>query len=126
MRFMCLVYIEHGALDALSTAERTRLADDSIEADHRGDANGSLLAAGPLEPPTRAVTIAQRNGRVIRTDGPFMETKEWLAGFFLIQAADMDGAIASASGSPVLRVGRVEIRPMVEETHSVTGVGRPR
>jgi hypothetical protein len=122
---MCLVYVEHGAMERLSETEMTALTDASIDADYAADTKGMLICSGPLAPPETAVTIAARNGRTMRTDGPFMETKEWLAGFFLIEAPDLEAAIADASSSPVLKIARVEVRAMVEQTHSRTGAGRP-
>ena len=58
MRYMCLVYVEHGAMERLSEAEMTALTDASIEADYDGDAKGMLVCSGPLAPPETAVTIA--------------------------------------------------------------------
>jgi hypothetical protein len=59
-----------------------------------------------------ARTIRRRNGKVIVTDGPFAETKEWIAGFDLLECADMDEAIEVASQHPMARFGRLEIRPL--------------
>jgi hypothetical protein len=62
-----------------------------------------------------AKTIRRRNGKVIVTDGPFAETKEWIAGFDLLECADMDEAIEVASQHPMARFGRLEIRPLSPE-----------
>lgn len=62
-----------------------------------------------------ARTIRRRNGKVIVTDGPFAETKEWIAGFDLLECADMDEAIEVASQHPMARFGRLEIRPLWPE-----------
>ena len=60
-----------------------------------------------------------------RTDGPFLETKEWLGGFTLIEARDMEEAIALTRDSAIMKYASVEIRPTLEQTHSETGQGRP-
>jgi len=62
-----------------------------------------------------ARTIRRRNGKVIVTDGPFAETKEWIAGFDLLECADMEEAIEVASQHPMARFGRLEIRPLWPE-----------
>ena len=64
-----------------------------------------------LRPPSDATTVTVRDGRTILTDGPFTETKEWIAGFDLIDVADLDEAIEIASKHPMARFGRVEVRP---------------
>lgn len=87
--------------------------------------SGRLILGQPLEAPGLAVTVRQRAGTFSRTDGPFVEAKEHLGGFFLIEAADIDEAIAMAKTSPIMRVASVEVRPALEQVDSVTGSGRP-
>jgi hypothetical protein len=58
-----------------------------------------------------ATTVRRRRGKVVVTDGPFAETKEWIAGFDLLECADLDEAIEVASKHPMARFGRIEIRP---------------
>jgi hypothetical protein len=65
-----------------------------------------------LRPPSDATTVTVRDGRTILTDGPFTETKEWIAGFDLIDVADLDEAIEIAAKHPMARFGRVEVRPV--------------
>ncbi len=62
-----------------------------------------------------ARTIRRRNGKVIVTDGPFAETKEWIAGFDLLECATLDEAIEVASQHPMARFGRLELRPLMPE-----------
>jgi hypothetical protein len=73
---------------------------------------GVLVAAEALQPIETATTVRVRNGRVSITDGPFAETKEQLAGFYLIEATDLNDAIAVASKIPPARAGSVEVRPV--------------
>lgn len=125
MKFVCLVYIDSVAMGALSEAEGRQLADDSIAFDWGLRHRGKLILAQPLQAPEAAVTVRQRAGRFSSTDGPFIEAKEHLGGFFLIEAADIEEAIAVAKTSPIMRVASVEVRPALEQVDSVTGRGRP-
>ncbi|WP_439599677.1 YciI family protein [Devosia sp.] len=125
MKFVCLVYIDSAAAGALSDAEGRQLADDSIAFDWGLRDSGKLILAQPLQEPHAAVTVRQRAGRFSSTDGPFVEAKEHLGGFFLIEAKDIDEAIALAKTSPIMRVASIEVRPALEQVDSVTGRGRP-
>jgi len=73
-----------------------------------------MLAAEALESVSTATTVRRRNGKLSITDGPFAETKEQLAGFYLIEARDLNEAIQVAGGIPAARVGSVEVRPVRE------------
>ena len=125
MKFVCLVYIDSAAMGALTEAEGRQLADDSIAFDWGLRDSGKLILAQPLEAPQAAVTVRQRAGKFSSTDGPFVEAKEHLGGFFLIEAKDIDEAIALAKTSPIMRVASIEVRPALEQVDSVTGRGRP-
>jgi hypothetical protein len=67
---------------------------------------------GALQPVSTATTVRVRNGRVSLTDGPFAETKEQLAGFYLIEAGDLDDAVQIAAKIPPAQVGCIEVRPI--------------
>jgi len=75
---------------------------------------GHYLAAAPLHPTSTATSVRVREGRRFVTDGPFAETREQLGGYFLIDAGDLDAAIAIAARIPMARRGTVEIRPVIE------------
>jgi hypothetical protein len=75
---------------------------------------GVLLAAEPLESVDTATTVRVRNGKTYITDGPFAETKEALAGFYLLDARDLNEAIQMASKIPPAREGSIEVRPVRE------------
>ena len=81
---------------------------------------GHYLAAESLQPLRTAKTVRVRNGKTIITDGPFAETKEFLAGFYLIDAESLDEAADIASKIPPARVGSIEVRP-IRELRSGTG-----
>ncbi|HYC34781.1 MAG TPA: YciI family protein [Usitatibacter sp.] len=105
MKFLCLVYGEEAAL--------RRMADrHCLEYDERIRASGHCVASEALEPVTTASTVRVRNGKATVTDGPFAETKEALAGFYLIEARDMEEAVAIAAGIPPAEVGSIEVRPI--------------
>ena len=125
MKYACLVYVDGSAMSGLSQEDGTKLTDDSIDFDHEIKRRGHLILAQPLQPPETAVTVRVRNDKMTSTDGPFVETKEFLGGFFLIEARDLNEAIQLAGESPVAKIGCIEIRPFLDQTHSVTGVGRP-
>lgn len=105
MKYLCLVYIEEEKLRAVKDSECKNFGD-------RLRQTGVLHAAEPLYPVETATTVRVRQGRVTVTDGPFAETKEQLAGFYLIEAADLDEALATAARIPPAREGSIEVRPV--------------
>ena len=111
MKFMCLVYFEPGAFDGATEAELTRLTDETIVEDNELRASGHLLLGQPLQGPDTAVTLHGGKRAAAQTDGPFLESKEWLGGFMLIEAKDMDEAKAIISAFPILKYASIEIRP---------------
>ena len=107
MKYLCLVYLEEQKLDAVPESECIACA-----AGFR--TSGLLLAAEALQPVETATTVRVRHGKVSITDGPFVETKEQLAGFYLIEARDLNDAIQVAAKIPPAREGSVEVRPVRE------------
>ena len=125
MKFMCLVYFEPGAFDGATEAEMTKLTDATIIEDIEMRERGQLILGQPLQGPETAVTVRGGKRGLSQTDGPFLETKEWLGGFTLIEAGDMAEAIALTKDSALMKYASVEIRPTLEQTHSETGQDRP-
>ena len=113
MQYMMLVYLDE---NSLSEAERESCYRESIELTQDLTASGHYLAAAPLQPTATATSVQVRDGKRLVTDGPFAETREQLGGYFLIEASDLDQAIAIAARIPIARRGTIEIRPMVELT----------
>ena len=107
MKYLCLVYLEEQKLHAVPDRECA-----TCGAGLRN--NGVLLAAEALQPVETATTVRVRNGKMSITDGPFAETKEQLAGFYLIEARDLNDAIQVAAKIPPARDGSVEVRPVRE------------
>ena len=105
MKYACLVYLEQKDLHAVADSECQAFGNGLRE-------DGYWLAAEALQPVHAATTVRVRNGKLGVTDGPFAETKEQLAGFYLIEARDLNAAIQIASKIPPARVGSVEVRPI--------------
>jgi hypothetical protein len=107
MKYLCLVYLEAAKLHAVADGECMACSTGLRE-------RGVLLAAEPLHPVETATTVRVRNGQMTVTDGPFAETKEQLAGFYLIDARDLNDAIQVAAKIPPAREGSIEVRPVRE------------
>jgi hypothetical protein len=111
MKYMLLIY---GEENALTETERKDCYADSTQLAHQLHSNGQYIAANPLQPTTMATSVRVRDGKRLVTDGPFAETREQLGGYFLIEAKNLDEAIAVASRIPMARKGTVEVRPVIE------------
>jgi hypothetical protein len=109
LKFLCLVYGEEKEIGAM-TDDECMAYDESLRS------AGRCLASEALQPVHTAATVRVRNGKVSIRDGPFAETKEVLAGFYLIEAADLNDAVQIASQMPPARVGTIEVRPIRELT----------
>jgi hypothetical protein len=105
MKYLCLVYGEEGKLESMPDEE-------CVAYDEALRNRGQCITSEALQPVQTATTVRMRNGKVSVTDGPFAETKEQLAGFYLIDARDLNEAIQVASKIPPARVGCVEVRPI--------------
>jgi hypothetical protein len=111
MKYLLLIYLEE---NALSETEREDCYVKSAQLAQQLNSNGQYLATAPLHPVATATSVRVRDGKPLVTDGPFAETREQLGGFFLIDAQDLDEAIAIAARIPTVQVGTVEIRPVIE------------
>lgn len=111
MKYMLLIY---GDEQALSEAERKDCYVESTQLAHDIKSKGQYLAANPLQPTSMATSVRVRDGKRLVTDGPFAETREQLGGYFLIDAKNLDEAIAIAGRIPMARKGTVEVRPVIE------------
>jgi len=105
MKYLCLVYLDKEKWNAVPDRECANCGDSFRQ-------SGVLVAAEPLHPVETATTVRVRNGRLSVTDGPFAETKEQLAGFYLLEARDLNEAIQMASRIPPAREGSIEVRPV--------------
>ena len=116
MKFMLLVHHDEETFSALAETTKREMLAESIELTHRLHAAGQYLSASPLQAASTAAVVRVREGRAFVTDGPFIETKEQVAGYFLIEANDLEEAIAIAERVPGARIGSVEVRPLREVT----------
>jgi hypothetical protein len=107
MKYLCLVYLEENKFDAVPDSECLAYGEGLAK-------NGHRIAAEALQGVRTATTVRMRNGKVSITDGPFAETKEQLAGFYLVEAKDLDEAVALAAKIPPARLGSIEVRPVRE------------
>lgn len=112
MQFLLPIYSDDELIEALPEGQfDTRMRGCFDKADGLR-ADGKLLASQQLEPAKTAKTVRVREGRMRVVDGPFAETRELLAGFNLIEAADMDEAVRIASEFPWAQTGSIEVRPV--------------
>jgi hypothetical protein len=116
MKYLLAIYENEKLWEQLSEKEQASLYGEygAMEAPLRE--SGALLAGEALQPTATATTVRIREGRRLTTDGPFAETREQLGGFFLVEAKNLDEAIAIASRIPAARTGSIEVRPCVDFT----------
>lgn len=111
MKFLCLVYSDEKLLHSLPESPKD---SECMAYSNSVKESGRMIAAEALEPVSTATTVRVRNGKITITDGPFAETKEQLAGFYLVDAESREEALKIAAGIPAVRVGCVEVRPVRE------------
>jgi len=112
MKFLLLIYIEPMLLEALPATEYDTLMRGCIQHADKLQAEGTLLLAQKLQPTSTAQTLRTRQNQARITDGPFAETREILAGFNLIEAADAEEAMRIAQQFPWSAYGSIEVRPL--------------
>ena len=118
MKFLFLIYHEEKTLDTLPEGEMRDLVDSALDYDEEIRQSGHYIISNALQRARTARTVRVRGGKATVTDGPFVETKEQLGGFFLIEAKDIDEACEVASRFPPARIGTIEVRPVQELRHS--------
>jgi hypothetical protein len=115
MKYLCLAYESESALNDLSVSEWQALRSETLDYVNALREEGRLLETHPLGSATKACTVQIRNGRRAVTDGPVVETKEQIGGYFLIEAGSMEEAVEIAANWPSARIGCIEVRPVDEE-----------
>ena len=116
MKYLLLVHHNEEAFGRMSEETRKAMLAESIQLCHQLNGKGEYVHASPLQPVATASVVRVRDGKRSVTDGPFVETREQLAGYFLINAKDRDDAIDIAGRIPGARIGAVEVRPVREIT----------
>lgn len=114
MRYLLLIYEAESDWAQLSDEEQGKVFAEYGEFTDVVKAGGNLLGGEALQPTQTATTVRVRDGRVTTTDGPFAETREQLGGYYLLEAKDLDEALALAARIPTARTGCVEVRPILE------------
>ena len=111
MRYLCLIHLDERQLAAMPQSDMDGLNARHLALNEELLKSGHFIEAEALSPSASATCLALRNGRAAVTDGPYAETKEMVAGFYLIEARDLNEAIQVASRLPSAPLGTVEIRP---------------
>ena len=122
MRYLCLIYIDEKRLAAVPQDQMDELNRRHLELNEELLATGHFIEAEALTPAASATCVRPRNGRHTVTDGPYAETKEMVAGFYLVEARDLNEAIRIASLHPAAHLGEqlgfaIEVRPVAAGCH---------
>jgi hypothetical protein len=112
MRYMFLIYIDETKFAGMTQRERDSFGNGMLDYDDELRREGHYIISEPLKAPSEATTVRCWNGSLSTTDGPFMETKEHLSGFFIVEARDLNAAIQLAARMPLATVGSIEVRPV--------------
>jgi hypothetical protein len=120
MKYMLLIYDDEKGWAKLSETERQQAMGEWMQVTQQIKSGGQYVASSQLHPTSAATSVRLRNGKRLATDGPFAETREQLGGYYLIEAKDLDEAIAIAARIPSARSGTIEVRPLVERPAQAT------
>jgi hypothetical protein len=113
MQYLLLIYETEAEWEAIPEPERQKIYQQYRELIQDLEKAGKFKGGHQLQPIATATTVRARNGKTGVTDGPFAETKEQLGGYFLVDAKDLDDALAIAGRIPSVRTGSIEVRPVV-------------
>jgi hypothetical protein len=114
MQYMLLIYDNEKMWPAMDEKERNALMGEYYAFTEEVKKAGKLVAGDALQATSTATTVRVRNGKSLTTDGPFAETKEQLGGYYLVEAKDLDEAMALAAKIPSARFGSIEVRPVMK------------
>jgi hypothetical protein len=124
MRYLCLIYENEKAWESMPQSESEAVMGEYFAFTEGIKSKGQLVAGEALHPTGTATTVRVRNGKISTTDGPYVETKEQLGGFYLVEAQDLNEAIQIASRIPSARYGGVEVRPVVDFSKEMAQQGQ--
>jgi hypothetical protein len=120
MKYMLLIYDDEKTWAKFSETERQHYMGEYRQFTQQIQSGGQYVAGSQLRPTSAATSVQLRNGKRLVIDGPYVETREQLGGYYLIEAKDLDEAIAIAARIPSARTGTVEVRPLVESRAQAT------
>ena len=121
MQYMLLIYANESNMKSATQADMNAMMAEYREFTQAIVKSGHMKAGDALQPSSTATTVRVRDGKTLRTDGPFAETKEQLGGYYLVEAKDLDEATKLAAGIPGAKGGSIEVRPVM-----VLPTGYPR
>ena len=113
MQYLLMIYRSEAELGKMDAAARKEMSAEYGAFTQSIIQSGHFKAGDALQPTTMATTVRVRDGKTLTTDGPFAETREQLAGYYLIEAKDLDTALEIAARIPGAKVGSVEVRPIM-------------
>jgi hypothetical protein len=122
MKYLCLICAEK-VMEQMTEADAEQHYRDYAEFTRAIRKSGHFVGCNRLLPPDAATTIRVRKGKVSATDGPWVETKEQLGGYYIIEARDLDEAIGVAKRIPGAWIGCVEVRPIAEDERTLRAIG---
>jgi hypothetical protein len=122
MKYLCLICAEK-VMEQMTDEAAEKHFQEYTEFTNDIKASGHYLSCNRLLPPNAAITVRVRNGKISTTDGPYIETKEQLGGYYLIEAADLNQAIQIAAQIPGAKLGCVEVRPIAEDQQTLKALG---
>jgi hypothetical protein len=119
MKYVCMGFIDQKKFADIPPAEAQKMMEECMAYDDELRRGGHFLGGEALDSATNAVTLRMKNGQLDVADGPFIETKEVLGGILLLEARDLNHAIALMSKHPGVKMGPFEIRPAHEEVNKL-------
>lgn len=114
MQYLLLIYANEAEQQKRTPAESAQIFDAYMSFSKSIKDSGHMKGGEPLEPVSTATTVRVKGDKVVRTDGPFAETREQLGGYYVIEAKDLDEAVAIAARIPDARGGCIEVRPIMK------------
>jgi hypothetical protein len=114
MQYILLIYQNEAELKSRNPEESQRIFGEYLAFTSAIKQSGHMRAGEPLEPTSMATTVRLKDGKTVRTDGPFAETREQLGGFYVVEAKDLDEAVSLAARIPAAKTGSVEVRPIMK------------
>ncbi len=115
MQYILLIYDDESAVAKMAPAEKGAMFQGYMKFTQDIRQKGAFVSGDPLQPSSTATTVRSKNGKTLTSDGPFAETKEQLAGYYLVEAKNLDDALEMAAQIPSVRYGgAVEVRPVMQ------------